>query len=79
VDQGYSLLRSWPFRLEPGGRWSRTIRHVVETTRDRAAEEADADDADGTAQKAAMAGALAMAGEVERVKNPSARGLRATG
>ena len=79
VYQGSSLFLSWPVRLEPGGRWSRTIRHVVQTTRDRAAEEADAEDADGTAQTAAMAGALAMAGGGRAGQDPSARGLRATG
>ena len=77
--QGSSLFLSWPVGLEPGGRWSRTIRHVVQTTRDRAAEEADAEDADGTAQTAAMAGALAMAGESSgsEIRQPAACAPRA--
>jgi alpha-amylase len=35
VYQGSGLLLSWPVRLDAGERWSRTIRHVVATTRDR--------------------------------------------
>ncbi len=35
VYQGSGLLLSWPVRLGRGERWSRTVRHVVETTRDR--------------------------------------------
>jgi 4-alpha-glucanotransferase len=34
--QGSALLLSWPIRLEPGKTWTRTITHVVATTRDRA-------------------------------------------
>jgi alpha-amylase len=34
--QGSALLLSWPVRLEPGKTWTRTITHVVATTRDRA-------------------------------------------
>jgi 4-alpha-glucanotransferase len=54
VYQGSGLLLSWPVHLASGQHWTRTITNVVETTRDRASEEADD-------------------------KNPSARGLRATG
>jgi hypothetical protein len=39
VYQGSGLLLSWPLRLEPGGRWSRIVRHAVTTTRDRRDEE----------------------------------------
>jgi alpha-amylase len=35
VYQGSGLLLSWPLRLGAGERWSRTVRHVVATTRDR--------------------------------------------
>jgi len=38
VYQGSGLLLSWPVRLAAGERWSRTVRHVVATTRDRAAD-----------------------------------------
>jgi alpha-amylase len=38
VYQGSGLLLSWAVRLGPGERWSRTVRHVVETARDRALE-----------------------------------------
>jgi alpha-amylase len=38
IYQGSALLLSWPVRLEPGERWTRTITHAVVTTRDRAAE-----------------------------------------
>ena len=38
VYQGAALLVSWPLRLGPGERWSRTVRHEVATTRDRATE-----------------------------------------
>ena len=38
VYQGSGLLLSWPVRLGPGDRWSRTVRHVVETARDRGLE-----------------------------------------
>jgi alpha-amylase len=65
VYQGSALLLSWPVRLAPGGRWSRTITNVVETTRDRAAEEAVA--------------ARDSATMTPPPKRPSARGLRATG
>jgi hypothetical protein len=34
--QGSALLLSWPIRLGPGESWTRTITHVVATTRDRA-------------------------------------------
>jgi hypothetical protein len=36
--QGSALLLSWPIRLATGERWTRTINHVVATTRDRATE-----------------------------------------
>ena len=36
VYQGSALLLSWPVRLGPRGRWTRTITHTVATTRDRA-------------------------------------------
>jgi len=36
VYQGSGLLLSWPVRLSAGERWTRIIRHVVTTTRDRA-------------------------------------------
>ena len=36
--QGSALLLSWPVRLAAGGRWTRTIDHVIATTRDRAME-----------------------------------------
>jgi 4-alpha-glucanotransferase len=36
--QGSALLLSWPVRLANGERWTRTIDHVVATSRDRAAE-----------------------------------------
>ncbi len=35
VYQGSGLLLSWPVRIGAGERWSRTVRHVVATTRDR--------------------------------------------
>jgi Domain of unknown function (DUF1926). len=35
VYQGSALLLSWPVRLAPGERWTRTITHVIATTRDR--------------------------------------------
>jgi 4-alpha-glucanotransferase len=35
VYQGSALLLSWPVRLAPGERWTRTITHVLATTRDR--------------------------------------------
>jgi len=38
VYQGSGLLLSWPVRLGPGERWSRTVRHVVQTARDRSLE-----------------------------------------
>jgi len=41
VYQGSALLLSWPVRLAPGDRWSRTIRHAVATARDRAIEDSD--------------------------------------
>ena len=34
--QGSALLLSWPVRLEKGHDWTRTVTHVVATTRDRA-------------------------------------------
>ncbi|MFP5342438.1 MAG: alpha-amylase/4-alpha-glucanotransferase domain-containing protein [Candidatus Limnocylindria bacterium] len=40
VYQGSALLLSWPVHLAAGERWSRTVRHHVTTTRDRAAEDA---------------------------------------
>ncbi len=40
VYQGSGLLLSWPLRLERGGRWSRTVHHVVSTSHDRARDEA---------------------------------------
>jgi alpha-amylase len=42
VYQGSALLLSWPVHLAAGERWSRTVRHAVATTRDRAAEESGA-------------------------------------
>jgi 4-alpha-glucanotransferase len=36
--QGSALLLSWPVHLADGERWTRTIGHVVATTRDGAAE-----------------------------------------
>jgi alpha-amylase len=41
VYQGSALLLSWPLVLEPGGRHVVRIEHAVDTTRDRAREEAD--------------------------------------
>ncbi|MGH2473866.1 MAG: alpha-amylase/4-alpha-glucanotransferase domain-containing protein, partial [Candidatus Limnocylindrales bacterium] len=38
VYQGAGLLLSWPTRLEPGRRWTRTITQVIATSRDRALE-----------------------------------------
>jgi alpha-amylase len=38
IYQGSALLLSWPVRLAPGDRWTRTITNVVATTRDRADE-----------------------------------------
>jgi 4-alpha-glucanotransferase len=38
IYQGSALLLSWPLTLGPGERWSRTVTHIVATTRDRAAE-----------------------------------------
>jgi 4-alpha-glucanotransferase len=38
IYQGGALLFSWPVRLASGERWTRTITHVVATTRDRAVE-----------------------------------------
>ncbi len=38
VYQGSGLLLSWQSRLAAGDRWSRTVRHVVETARDRGLE-----------------------------------------
>jgi 4-alpha-glucanotransferase len=38
MHQGSALLLSWPVRLTAGERWTRTIDHVVATTRDRATE-----------------------------------------
>jgi 4-alpha-glucanotransferase len=38
VYQGSALLLSWPVRLAPGQRWSRTVMNVVATARDRADE-----------------------------------------
>ena len=38
--QGSALLLSWPVHLAQGERWTRTIGHVVATTRDRATEAA---------------------------------------
>jgi 4-alpha-glucanotransferase len=38
VYQGSALLLSWPIRLAPGERWTRTITNTVATTRDRAEE-----------------------------------------
>ncbi len=35
VYQGSGLFLSWPVRLDAGEHWTRTIRHVVATTRDR--------------------------------------------
>jgi 4-alpha-glucanotransferase len=35
VYQGSALLLSWPVRLAPGERWTRTIAHVVATMHDR--------------------------------------------
>jgi len=35
VYQGSGLLLSWPVHLSAGERWSRTVRHLVATTRDR--------------------------------------------
>ena len=35
IYQGSGLLVSWPLHLAPGERWSRTVRHVVDTARDR--------------------------------------------
>jgi 4-alpha-glucanotransferase len=35
VYQGSALLVSWPVHLASGGRWSRTIQHVVATAADR--------------------------------------------
>jgi 4-alpha-glucanotransferase len=40
VYQGSSLAMTWPLRLEPGGRWESAVHQAIETTRDRAAEEA---------------------------------------
>jgi hypothetical protein len=40
VYQGAGLLLSWVLRLAPGERWHRVIRQRVETTRDRAIEDA---------------------------------------
>ena len=40
VYQGAGLLLSWPLRLGPRGRWSRTVHHVVSTSHDRAQDEA---------------------------------------
>ena len=39
VDQGSGLLLSWPLRLGPGETWSRSVHHVVATSRDRSLEE----------------------------------------
>jgi alpha-amylase len=39
VYQGSGLLLSWPLRLAPGERWSRSVHHAVATGRDRALEE----------------------------------------
>jgi hypothetical protein len=36
--QGSALLLSWPVRLAPGDRWTRTVTNIVATTRDRAEE-----------------------------------------
>jgi 4-alpha-glucanotransferase len=38
IYQGSALLLSWPVRLAPGERWTRTITNVVATTNDRVAE-----------------------------------------
>ena len=38
VYQGSGLLLSWPVRLGPGERWSRTVRNVVSTAVDRAVD-----------------------------------------
>ncbi|HEX6868571.1 MAG TPA: alpha-amylase/4-alpha-glucanotransferase domain-containing protein [Candidatus Limnocylindrales bacterium] len=38
VYQGSGLLLSWPLRQAAGERWSRTVRHVVATDRDRAVD-----------------------------------------
>ena len=38
VYQGSALLLSWPVRLGPGDRWTRTVTHVVATSRDRLSE-----------------------------------------
>jgi alpha-amylase len=65
VYQGSALLLSWPVRLAPDEHWTRTIANVVETTRDRAADETPA-----AAEERAMN---------RSPKRPSARGLRATG
>jgi 4-alpha-glucanotransferase len=40
VYQGSALLLSWPVRLDPGERWTRTITHAVTTSRDRARDAA---------------------------------------
>ena len=40
VYQGSGLLLSWPLRMERGGRWSRTVHHVVSTSHDRSRDEA---------------------------------------
>jgi alpha-amylase len=39
VYQGSGLLLSWPLRLGPDERWSRSVHHAVATSRDRALEE----------------------------------------
>jgi alpha-amylase len=41
VYQGSALLLSWPVRIEPGERWSVTIRHRASIAVDRAVEEAE--------------------------------------
>ena len=43
VYQGSALLLSWPIDLAPGELREFRVRHVVQTTRDHALEEADAD------------------------------------
>jgi alpha-amylase len=39
VYQGSALLLSWPVRMAPGDRWTRTIVNTVDTARDRAEDD----------------------------------------
>ena len=70
--QGSSLLQTWTLRLEPGAMWQAEVRHVLETTRDRAAEEEATAETDPPVREAARKAVGEAVGEAAYRGPPTA-------